>query len=414
MSEGRETESRGSIVPLVLFALALAIATALVARSLSHAVVDPKSDDGYYLAYMRSVHEQGLGVLPKLFANWNADPHAWIYPPPSRVGFVVVSALWASIFGVSYASLQYLSLASYVAGALVTYVYARRSFGEPKALFIGALWLFSPLLMGLARLALTDSFIALCMSVCAWSFLELVEHPGRSRRRIVFMAAFGFTVLVKELSVLLVVPFAALVLIENFWRKEERSLATYALVLALPGAIVLPIFAAAAGGFATLLETTRIVLASPATNDYAIQYGSGPWFRYLVDFLCLSPWTTLLAIAYLGVLAARLRAGEYDRRLVFLALIAIALFFEYSFFTKNVRYAVLVELPIRVFAVSLVWELCAAATAKRGAIVCGLAIAALCCADALSFELYWVRYPGYDPVTHELAGVRHVIPYPVR
>jgi 4-amino-4-deoxy-L-arabinose transferase-like glycosyltransferase len=397
-----------------IFALALVLAMVVIVRSLPSTPVSPHSDDGFYLKFMQRVHDEGLAAFPKLFREWNGDPHDWIYPPPSRVGFVVVSALWASFFGASFASLQELSMASFVASSIATYLFARRQFGEPRALFIGILWAFSPLLMGISRLALTDSFIALCTSITAWLFLELVDEPSSWRRRILFMSAFGFTVLVKELTVLLLGPFAAFVLVERFGRRRALDLRQFALWLALPGVVIAPIFVLAAGRMSTLLEQIRIVLASPATNEYAIQFGSGPWFRYVVDFLCLSPFTTLLSIAFLGVLAVRLKNGEYDRRLVFLGLIAAGLLLEFSFFTKNLRYAVLFELPIRAFSACLVWELFRSRSSVRSLIASSAAVVLLCIADCRTFDLYWVRYRGYDPMTYELLGMRHMVPYPER
>lgn len=400
------------LLPPAVFALALALAVMVIFDSLPAAAREPTADDGYYLRYMQRVHDQGLSVFPRLFDEWNADPKNWIFPPPSRVGFIVVSAVWASIFGATVQALQYLSIAAHLSSSIATYLFARRRFGDPSALFIAVLWLFSPLLMGLSRLALTDSTIALCMSLCAWLFLELVLDPESWRLRILFMAMFAFTVLVKELSVLLLVPFAAFVLVERFWRREPLKLSVFAGAFVVPGMIVLPIFVLAAGSLPKLLETTRIVLSSPATNTYAIRYGTGPWFRYVVDFLCLSPGTTLLAIAFLGVLVLRLRRGEYDRRLVFLLLIVVCLVLEYSFFTKNVRYAVLFELPIRVFAVCMLTEILQTSKPIQSAIACGIAVALLCWFDGQYFQKYWVRYHGYDPTTWVLAGTREMIPFP--
>lgn len=404
-------KSSAARVPPFLFALALGVAAWIVLDSFATAPHDARGDGRFYLFYMQSVHDGGLSVFPSLFEHWNGDPQSWIFPPPSRVGFIVVSALWAGMFGTTLVALQYLSIAAHFSSSIANYLFARRHFGEPRALFIGALWTFSPLLLGISRLALTDSLIALCMSVTAWLFFELVENPASRRARIAFMATFAFTVLVKELAVLLVVPFAAFVLIEKYWRREPIDLAKIALAFIVPGLVTLPIFVLAAGGFPTLFETTRIVLSSPATNPYAVKFGSGPWFRYVLDFLCLSPWTTLLATAYFGLWATRLRRGEYDRRLVYLALLVIALVFEYSFFTKNVRYAVLLELPLRVFAVLMLHEIFKSASQRKTSILCGIAVASLCFIDARAFDLYWVRDRGYDPVTYLLLGSRQMIPY---
>jgi 4-amino-4-deoxy-L-arabinose transferase-like glycosyltransferase len=294
--------------------------------------------------------------------------------------------------------------------SVANYLFARRNFGEPKALFIGALWAFSPLLLGMSHQALTDGMIALCMSVTAWLFLELEQDPASWRRRIAFMAALGFTVLVKELAVLLLVPFSIFLLVERFARREPIQLGLFAALFTVPGIVTAPIFVWAAGGLAPLLETTRIVLSSPATNPYAVSFGSGPWFRYAVDFVCLSPCTTLLAVGYLGILALKVKSGEYDRRLVFMALLVISLVIEYSFFTKNLRYAVLFELPLRIMAVFMLGELLKSASARRTAILVGLAVALLCWIDYRAFDLYWVKNPGYDPLTAVLAGIRGMIP----
>jgi 4-amino-4-deoxy-L-arabinose transferase-like glycosyltransferase len=406
----RDRSAFPSAVPPIVFALALCVATWIIFASFGATNHEARGDGRFYLHYMETVHERGLAVFPALFRDWNADQQSWIFPPPSRAGFIVISALWAGIFGASIVALQYLSIAAHLLSCVVNYVFARRHFGEPRALFIGLLWMFSPLLLGISRQALTDSVIALCMATTAWLFLELVENPSSWHRRVAFMAMFGLTVLVKELSLLVLVPFTACLLVERFVRREPVNLGFFALMFALPGLVVGPIFVAAAGGLSTLLETTRIVLSSPATNPYAVNLGSGPWFRYLLDFVLLSPWTTLLALGYAGVLALRLRRGEYERVLVYMALIVVCLVFVYSFFTKNARYAVLFELPLRIMAVCMLGELFKSASARRTELLCAAAVVVLCWLDWRSFDLYWVKYPGYDPVTTVLAGLREMVP----
>jgi 4-amino-4-deoxy-L-arabinose transferase-like glycosyltransferase len=406
-TEPAPTRSTG-LLPPALFALTLALLAWILIGSMQSAVKDPDSDDGYYLRYMQTVHAEGLPSFPGLFDQWNATQKDWIYPPPSRIGFIVTSALWAGIFGASFLALQYLSLASYLLLCLVNYAFARRHFGEPKALFIGVLIAFSPLLMGISRLALTDSFNALCMTTTVWLFLDLVHDPGSLRRRVLFMAALAFMVLVKELSVLLVVPFAAFVLYERFVRRVPHPLGSMALCFVVPGVVTASLFALAAGSVAKLLETTRIVLDSPATNPYAIQFGSGPWFRTILDYLLFSPWPTLLAIGWFAVSAVRLRAGVYDRRSVFLGLVAALFILELSFFTKNIRYTVVLELPIRVFSVLMIGELVGGRKPMRAAVLTGLIVVVLCWLDWRSFDLVWVHFQAYDPVTYFLSVARRL------
>lgn len=397
-----------------LLALALGVLAWILLRSFHAAVRDTTSDDGYYLHYMRTVHEGGLSTFPRLFEEWNTSRSAWIFPPPSRLAFIVVSALWAGIFGASLHSLQTLSFASHLLLCVVNYAFARRVFGEPRALFLALLIAFSPLLMGLSRLALTDSFNALCMMTTVWLFLDLSSRPRSFAGGIPFMAALAFMVLGKELSVLLAVPFVLFLLYERLARRTPHDFRRFALWFAVPGAVTVLLFVLAAGSSARFLETARIVLASPATNDYALNFGQGPWFRPVLDYLLFSPVPTLLAIAWLGVSAARLRAGEYDRTNFYFGLLTICLVFELSFFTKNIRYAVVLELPIRVFAVLMIGELVGRSRRLPAAVWIGLAVLGVCWLEWSTFEQFWVRGRLYDPMTAWLVYLRHLVPTGLR
>jgi len=405
-----ETTRSTRVLCAIFLALAVVLLAWILHGSMQAAVRAPNADDGYYLRYMQRVREGGLSAFPGLFDEWNATPKDWIYPPPSRVGFIVASALWAGVFGATIHALQLLSLASHLLLCVVNYFFARRHFGEVKALFVAILIGFSTLLMGLSRLPLTDSFIALCMMTTVWLFLDLVQRPVTLARSVPFMASLALMVLVKELSVLLVVPFVVFILYEKLVRKTPHDLARLALVFAIPGIAAIAVLLLAAGGGPTLVRTMTIVMNSPATNRYSIAAGSGPWFRMILDFLLLSPVPTLLAVGGFAVAAARHRAGDYDRTTFLLGLIAVSLIFLFSFFTKNVRYGVVLELPIRVFSVLMIGALVGDWKSGRATIVAGLAVALVAFLEWQSFDLFWVRSHGYDPVTHFLAIVRDLVP----
>ena len=405
---------RAAWVPVLLLALVVALVGRLVYVSMAAAPQTPSADDRYYLRYMQAVHDGGFAAFPALFDQWNTTRGDWIFPPPSRVGFIGISALWAGIFGASFHALQMLSFAAYLATCVVNYACARRRLGEPRALFVGALIAFSPLFMGISRLALTDSLIALCMTSTVWLFLEVLEDPTKLLWRVLFMCALAVTVLVKELSVLVAVPLGLFVLYERFVRRVPRPLGTFALCFALPALVTAPIFVLAAGSPAKLLETTRIVLSSPATNDYAVRYGSGPWSRTAVDFLLFSPWATLLAVGWFAVVVARSREATYDRLSTFFAFVTAAFVLELGFFTKNVRYTAVLEVPIRVFAVLMMGGLTARLRPRLSVGLTAAAVALLCWFDWRTFELVWVKYQAYDPVTYLLAVVREVMPRPTR
>ena len=398
----------------VLFALALLLLAWAVASRFPPVPTKAKGDDHYYLRYLQAVSTDGVSAFPGLFERWNASPVDRIFPPPSRVGYVLTSVAWGKIVGADYRSLQTLSVAAFLLLCLVNYVFARRHFGEERACLLAALAGFSPLLMGLSRLAFSDSYAALCMTSVVWIFLEVVKDPESRAKRVLFVAMVFWTALVKELSVLLLVPFLAFLLYERLARREPHRIGRFLLDVGIAGAAVVAVLLLAAGGFEPLWTTIRTVLASPSTNRYAQRFGSGPWFRPILDFLLLSPWPILLATGWLGVTASRLRSGRYERESVYFGFVCATTILVLSFFTKNVRYVAALEMPIRAFAVLFVCDLVRGPDASRGArragIVAAVAVAFLCWLDWRNYELFWVRHPGADPITQFLAGVRQLLP----
>jgi 4-amino-4-deoxy-L-arabinose transferase-like glycosyltransferase len=383
----------------------------IAAARLDEVVYQPGSDDGYYLRYLREVVEGGLGALPGQFRFYLGDQRHWIFPPPSRIGFTLVSALFARVDGVRLETLSHLSVASFLALVAVQFVFARRWFGDLKALLVAALTAFSPLYLGLSRLALTDSFVSLTQVASIWLFVEYVRAPQRLRWTLAFGLAFTFAILTKEISGLLALPFGLYALVERVLRKREVPLARTIAMLCVPALVSLVLWAVAAGNPATLLRVMKIVLLSPASNEYALAYGSGGWYRYPIDELLMSPWPTALGLAGVVVALWRWSKGEYDSLAVALALVYVAQVGVLSFFTKNLRYVAVLEMPLRILAVVLLWEVLRARSSTIGRWACVACVALLCWLGHRDYELIWLRWKTYDPVTLPLAGARGLVPW---
>ncbi len=397
---------------LLLLVLALVAWTAT--RDFPPVPEQANGDEGYYLRYLQVVSARGLAELRGLFERWNAETIDHIFPSPLRVGFIVTSVAWGKVVGATYRSLQTLSLVSLLLACALNWFFARRHLGEVRALLVAALLGFSPLLLGLSRRAFSDGYAFLCSSAAVWLFLEAVKDPSSRRKRALFVVALAWTVLVKEHLVLLVLPFAAFLLYERWVRDVPHDLVRFGIDFAAAGVLVAGTLLLAAGGVAPVVATVRAVLASPATNDYAIDYGSGPWFSSVLDFLLLSPWPTLLAVGgfwiTIGRAADRSEAGRYERESVYFAFLCAGVLLALDLFTKNVRYAAVLELPIRAFAALLVCDLARSSASRRRTLLACAAVALLCCLDARGFRLFWIDNPGFDPVTTFLARVRQVIP----
>ncbi|MBK7642018.1 MAG: glycosyltransferase family 39 protein [Planctomycetes bacterium] len=405
--------AEGSARPPLLYTagalLLAAVAVGLLASTLSNVPYEPKSDDGYYLAFARTIAQEGPGAFPKLFASWNGDSGNWIYPSPLRIGFVGVSALWVKLFGATLPALSWLSIVSHAAWILITACFARRHLEQRRALLATALASFAPLLLGTARQALQDSFLLVWMALACWTFLETLAQPRSRAWRIAFVASFAFAILTKELALLLLPAFVLGWFVERRARAGELPAAPFVWQLAMPGLITAPLFLLAAGGFGPLLQTVRTVLGSPSTNTYAIRFGSGPWYRYLIDYICLSPGVTLLALGFAGALLVRTLRERPARAEVQLGIVAAVLLFEMGFFTKNARYLLILELPLCVFASGMLCELVPAKWNSRW-IWIAAAGALLCILDWRTFDYGWVQHGIYDPLSGALLQMRAILP----
>lgn len=392
-----------SLVVVLIAALGLALRSSLALG----VPYEPNSDEGYYLAMGKVLETRGLGAYPELFENWNRDAANWIYPSPLRVGHLLVVAGLFEFLPASLETQSWLSLASHLAWVAVCAFFARRLFESPFALCLTLLLGTAPLLLGSARLALQDSHLLFWVGLCIWSFLDLLRAPAQRGMAIVFVLSFAMSVLVKETSALLGPCFLAAIAWQRWVAREALPAARLALLVSAPALLVLTALLLAAGGLDPLVATARTVLGSPATNEYAIRYGSGPWYRYLVDYLLISPWTTLAAVLAVGMRLGGRRFACGDRELVLLFVLAAVLLIEMSFFTKNARYLLVMELPLRALALGLVWTL---SPERLRVPVIAIAVLATCVTDWMSFQYGWVENKIYDPLTGTLMQLRAMLP----
>jgi 4-amino-4-deoxy-L-arabinose transferase-like glycosyltransferase len=406
----RADVARNRELHALVVALLLALIGAIMIRSLDLVPYLPASDDGYYVSFMTTVASDGVGAFPDLFQKWNATPADWVFPPPTRIAFIVASAVLSKVLGADIVTLSWLSLLSHLGWTAVNWAFARRRMGESFALALAALCGFSPLLLGLGRLALMDSFACFAATLAIWLFLEALEQPTVVRWRVLFGAALSFAILTKELNVLLAPPLVAMVLLERYVHKAPLSLAAFASPFAVAAFVTGTLFVLAAGGVAPLLTTTELMLSSPKTNEFARLYCAGPWFRYLIDYLSLSPLPTLLGLMAAGSLMYRLRGSAWPRPEVLFLVLAAGVLLEQAPLIKNLRYVTTLDLSLRFLALAWLFRL-GKSLGARSKVLCGAGVVIVLCAlDWQTFEAFWVSRRGYDPLSLYLLQWRQIIP----
>lgn len=265
----------------------------------------PRADEGYYLLYATRVAEQGPGAFPDLFREYLADPLSrQLFPSPIRVTAILLGALAIRLGGPGFPSLAHLSLAAFLVLLGLVFLGGRRLVGPRTAAATTLLLAASPLQLAMARRALSDSLNATlligCLALCIAAVTA--ERPA-PRRWWAVAAAYAVAFLGRELNLVLI-PLS-LVLIAGFtlWHRRPLPIGPACWVSVVPLAIAALAAALAAGGFVPAWRAFTATVLQPGQNVYALQYGGGPWFRYLLDYLLLSPWTTVLYLAWLGQLA---------------------------------------------------------------------------------------------------------------
>jgi len=388
--------------------LLISISVFFIIKSLANIIFANQADEGYYLYYAKSISDNGITHFPDLFKFYLGDKANWVYPSPLRIGFITISSLFAKIFGNSFISLSLLSLFSFVVFLIVNFHFIKKYFSEKIALLSVALLAFSPINMAMARRALMDSTANLFICLAVWLFLDSLKED-RLLKKILFVLAYSAAILIRENSALLSIFFLAYILIRSSIIRENKArIADILTTTFIPFIIVGIAYIVAAGGVSQVANTARIILNSPKTNLYAINFGSGPWFRYLIDFMLLSPWVLILFIGFIFYYIMKDKGQEEVNYLLFFFLSSIIIF---SFFTKNIRYLIFLDMPLRLSAILMLNELTKRIFKDRFFVALFIIVLLVSLSDYRSFDYLFVKNGIYDPVSCWLLQASRIIPW---
>jgi len=300
-----------------------------------------------------------------------------------------------------YRALVYMSTCFSIASLPVGYLFVRRAFGPKAALLSLILFAASPLNLAMGRRALLDGVLYFFAVLTLYLFYEALRRDNRLAT-VSFALSLLAAVLVKETSVLWA-PFFLLFLGME-WRLYHRDLpfSSLALAVAAPLVAALGVYTIITGGFEGLVTLATIILESPRTNPTAIAFQSGPFFiSYVVDFFLLSPFTLLGCLGFL-LLSVRERGLRQERHAYLMTFLVVTCT-VFSFFSKNVRYVMPLDLPIRVLAALLIYRLSGAGGPSPGRFTASLVLVSfVAAADLFMFRQLFVESGIYDPVTAEL------------
>ena len=363
-------------------------------------------DESIYVHYTKVLRHHGLGFFPDLAADYlRVQPGRNAFLPPTRVLFLTATTLWTNISGMPV--LESVRAISALASCLILIlgaVWAWRLGGPGAALGVAALLACAPTQIHMAHRALIDGFFAFWALFTLWGLWEALRAPERKGWLIVYGAGLTAMVLTKENAAFVFIAICG-ILLANLWlRFGTASRQLYATTLLAPaiGGLVL---IATAGGLDTLLQVYRLNVSKSMVLPYAIGTGDGPWFRYILDLLLVSPVVLLVAVVALGNINDRQPAKLYLS--IFLVLTyAIMCQVRYG---MNLRYGNMWDLPLRllVFWQLVYWAANLPARWRNGAVV--LAVTLICSLELQQYNRLFVDARIYDPIPAALTSALDLI-----
>ena len=217
-----------------------------------------------------------------------------------------------------------------------------------------------------------------------------------------FAASFALLVLAKESALF---PAAAIAVLMLFGRALGFGSADrrHWFAVIIGGLSAIALLSAAAGGFRTVVGVYALLIRKAQALPFAQETGDGPWSRYLVDLMILTPATLCFA------LGGGFRALRDDRRalglLVFLAVSYVAMCnVRYG---MNLRYTTIWDFPLRSLAALQAAAL--VARHRRPRLLLAALVAILCAIDLAQYRHFFVTYRLYELPTEDLLRAEKMV-----
>lgn len=363
-------------------------------------------DEHLYVDYVDVLSKNGLAAYPFIVESYikqQASVHVALLPP-LRFLYIFLATVWKNGFGTDalLALRNVASLFSILALFAAT-AFAWRARDLPFAIGIAALVGFGPMPLHMSQHALVDGFFAFWALLCLWSLWECLHAPRDWRWLAAYTLSLCLLVLTKENAFFAFVGILA-ILVLNRWLaigtlSRELLLGTF--LGPLLGAVVLICLA---GGLTNAIVTYRDLVKEAEHLSFAILTGDGPWYRYLVDLMLVSPVVLILAIGAVLQL-------NYEKKLeIFCAIFVAATYLVMCNvrYGMNLRYANMWEVPLRVLALSELATL-SLRLPKYRTLLLVAAVSLLCAIELRNYLTLTVHYPLYELVTEQLMRATHIL-----
>ncbi len=392
--------------------------------------------------YAYNVRGTGAAAMPDLvdfFLQTQRKPGSECELPPTRFLYIYTSWLWKNVqFGSqpplsmaemqkpitddrsqdadhrdpALASLHRVSCLFSVLLMIAGGIFAMRMLGKAAGLGVLALMACDPLQIHFSQHALIDGFFTFWAVMCMWTTWECLRNPCSEGSRhprggwfAAHTACLALMVMTKENAFFVYCALVAVV-IANVWLKFGTVTRRFVLLSIAGPLLGVAVLTTLSGGIGPFVEVYQTLVAKAQNLAYAKLTGDGPWHRYLIDLLTVSPIVVCLALGALFAVVPR------RRELAFFAVFVAASYLIMCNvrYGMNLRYASIWELPLRAAAFVMVWELCARFGSRQW-LVTTVAVVALCGYEVRQYTILATNpsLPLYETVTADLLRLQNVI-----
>ncbi len=357
-------------------------------------------DEGLYRDYADKLSRFGLISYPEIIERYREKQQTLTGSilPPVRFLYIFFAYLWHQFFGSEMLScLKNVSAVFSMLTLLLATFFAARLGGFCYAIGVGTLMAFAPTQLHMSQHALADGFFTFWAMLVLWSLWENLRAPRDWRWLALYTVALTAAVLTKENSFFVWVAVVA-ILVANHWLKfgiVTRELLLATVIGPVLGVVLLGMLA---GGAGPLIATYRLSVSKNYELKYAILTGDGPWSRYLVDLMLVSPVVLLLAIGSVFNLT-RAKKAEWFCLIFIAASYLVMCNIKYG---MNLRYANMWDLPLRLLAFSQLLVLIGFIAQRWRGIALFAAVGLTCALEMRNYIVMAVEYPLYELVTPEL------------
>ena len=363
-------------------------------------------DEGLYRQYVNVLIQNGLISYPDMVESYIATQTRLSNAilPPVRFTYIFAAYTWHLLFGSeAVEALRDVAALFSASTLLLTTVFVWRLRGLTWAIAICGLMAFAPTQIHMSQHALIDGFFAFWALLCIWLLWENLHAPRDWRWLVVYGLALAALVITKENSFF--VCFAIVVLlIANHWLRFGTFTRELLLVTIAGPLLGIVILTCLAGGLGNLITTYQLLVSKASQTQYALLTGDGPWYRYLVDLLLVSPIILILAFGTLFRLDRNMKPELF-----------MVLFIAGSYivmcnvkYGMNLRYANMWDMPLRFLAFSQIVALTSFTQRWRGPIV-ATAVVLLAAVEFRQYLILAVQFPLYELITHDLLRAVHIL-----